>query len=416
MTEHPFGYIIEGKIYLKGFLGQEDRVIGEVKEDEASTFRYFEDRFEAVKQKVEKLKSDIEENQNKGSFLMKLIHLKSSLLTFDGLGDFPALIKELEGQEAILEEIIQSNRHKNLEIKKELLEEAETYKESTDWKETSEIFKELKLKWLKTGPVEKELEEEINEKFQDILDVFYGNRKNYFDGLALQAEQNIKVYENLLEQAREAHDMADVKTAFEISKKIQKEWKVSGRVPASKRQPIWDEFSKLNNRIFSKFKRMSQSIPTISPGLMIKKIDKWSEEMRQMSKGEVDEYKVNHAKKLQAEWKKLPPKKPRNAQQSIGTFVFFSEIIFEKSFLDNLCHSKYEGFAEKTDSEQNTLKVNLLKDLIARDQRELITVTENAENFRSQEGEFDHIMRKKIGAHKRKVDVKNSILKELTNN
>jgi len=416
MTEHPFGYIIEEKIYLKGFLGQEDREIGEVKEDEASTFRYFEDRFEAVKQKVEKLKSDIQENQNKGSFLMKLIHLKSSLLTFDGLGDFPFLIKELEGQEAILEEIIQSNRHKNLEIKKELLEEAETYKESNEWKETSEIFKELKLKWLKTGPVEKELEEAINEKFQDILDVFYGNRKNYFDGLALQAEQNIKVYESLLEQAREAHDMADVKTAFEISKKIQKEWKISGRVPASKRQPIWDEFSKLNNRIFSKFKRMSQSIPTISPGLMIKKIEKWSEEMRLMSKGDVNEHKVTHAKMLQAEWKKLPPKKPRNAQQSIGTFVFFSEIIFEKSFLDNLCHSKYEGFAEKSDSEQNSLKVNLLKDLIARDQRELITVTENAENFRSQEGEFDHIMGKKIAAHKRKVDVKNSILKELSNN
>src|SRR5690554_7685571 len=41
----------------------------------------------------------------------------------------------------------------------------------------------------------------------------------------------------------------------EISKKIQKQWKESGRVPADKRQPLWDEFSKLNNRIFSKFKR-----------------------------------------------------------------------------------------------------------------------------------------------------------------
>jgi len=416
MTKHPFGYIKGEKIYLKGFLGQEDRVIGEVKEDEATTIRYFEDRFESVKLKVEKLKRDIEENQNKGSFLMKLIHLKSSLMSFDGLGDFPALIKELEEQEAILEDIIQSNRQKNLEIKKALIEEAEKQKESTDWKESSEFFKEQKLKWLKTGPVEKELQEEINEKFQDILDVFYGNRKNYFDGLALQADQNIKVYEALLEQAREAHDMADVRTAFEISKKIQKEWKASGRVPASKRQPIWDEFSKLNNRIFSKFKRMSQNMPKISPGLMIKKIEKLSDEMKLLSKGTVSEDKITQAKRLQAEWKNLPPKKPRNAQQSIGSFVFFSEIVFEKSFLEKLCRSKYEGFEEKELSQQTTLKVDLLKDLIARDQRELNTVKENAENFRSPEGEFDHMMRKKIGAHKRKVDVKNHILKELTNN
>jgi hypothetical protein len=308
MTDHPYGYIKDGKIYLKGFLGQEDRIIGEVKEDEASTIRYFEDRFETVKAKVEKLKQDIQENQNKGSFLMKLIHLKNALMHYDGLGDFPALIQELEEQEAYLEEIIQANREKNLEIKKALIEEANAIKNSTDWKEASEAFKELKLKWLKTGPVDKEIQDEIEGQFQAILDVFYSNRKNYFDGLALQAEQNIKVYESLLEQAREAHDLPDAKTAFEISKKIQKQWKASGRVPAAKRQPIWDEFSKLNNRIFSRYRRMSQNAPRLSPGLMIKKIEKLAEEMKLLSKGAVDDSKLAQAKRLQAEWKKLPPK------------------------------------------------------------------------------------------------------------
>lgn len=172
MTEHPYGYIKGDKIYLRGFLGQEDRVIGEVKEDEASTIRYFEDRFETVKQKVAKLKQDIEENQNKGSYLMKLIHLKNSLMNYDGLGDFPGLIRELEEKETFLEEIIQSNRQKNLEIKKALIKEADAIKNSTDWKEASEAFKELKLKWLKTGPVEKEVQDEIEKEFQDILDIF----------------------------------------------------------------------------------------------------------------------------------------------------------------------------------------------------------------------------------------------------
>jgi hypothetical protein len=416
MTDHPYGYIKDEKIYLKGFLGQEDRVIGEVKEDEASTIRYFEDRFDTVKAKVEKLKEDIQQNQNKGSFLMKLIHLKNALMHFDGLGDFPALIRELEAQEAYLEEIIQANREKNLEIKKALIEEADAIKNSTDWKEASEAFKELKLKWLKTGPVDKHIQDDIEGQFQAILDVFYSNRKNYFDGLALQAEQNIKVYESLLEQAREAHDLPDAKTAFEISKKIQKQWKASGRVPAAKRQPIWDEFSKLNNRIFSRYRRMSQNAPRISPGLMIKKIEKLAEEMKVLSRGPVDDSKLAEAKRLQAEWKKLPPKKPRNAQQSIGSFVFFSEIVFEKSFLDKLCHSKYPDFDEKDAQEQVAIKSGLLKDLIARDQRELQTVKENTDNFRTQEGDFDHMMRRKIAAYKRKVDVKNHILKELTNN
>ncbi|WP_114747746.1 DUF349 domain-containing protein [Pleomorphovibrio marinus] len=414
--EHPYGYIKDEKVYLKGFLGQEDRVIGEVKEDEASTIKYFEDRYDMVKQKVEKLKHDIAENQNKGSFLMKLIHLKDSLMNYDGLGDFPTLIQELEAQEAYLEEIIQVNRIRNLEIKRGLIQEAEALMNDTDWKATSEEFKNLKTRWVKTGPVDKDVEEEVEAQFQQALDVFYNNRKNYFEGLALQAEQNIKVYENLLRQARQAHELQDVKLAFQISKKIQKEWKEAGRVPAEKRQPIWDEFSKLNNRIFSKFKRTMEQTPKISPGLLIKKVEKMAEEMKLLSKGEINQGKLSAAKRLQAEWRKLPPKKPRQAQQNIRTFVFSQDVVFEKSFLDKLSHSKYPDFDEKSSEEQKRIKAGILKDLIGRDQRELDTIKENAENFRSKEEDFENLLYKKIGGYKRKLDVKNHILRELTNN
>ena len=414
--EHPFGYIKDNNVYLKGFLGQQDRVIGEVKESKESTIKYFEDRFGVVRQKVEKLKRDIEENQNKGSFLMKLIHLKESLYAYDALGDFPNLIAELEKEEAFLEEIIQVNRERNLEIKKELIAEAEAIMHSTDWKKASDDFKEIKLKWLKTGPVSKELEKDLETSFQQALDIFYGNRKNFFDGLALQAEENLKIYENLLEQAREAHDMADVRLAFEISKKIQKKWKESGRVPADKRQPIWDEFSKLNNRIFSKYKRVMQSTPTLSPGLMIKKIEKLAQEMQLLSAGGSSPAVMFEAKKLQAEWKKLPPKKPRNAQQSIQTFVFSTDLVFEKSFLDKLAHSKYEDFDQKDKTDQKNIKAGILKDLIARDQKELNSIKENTENFRSNEAEFDVMIQRKIYGYNRKLEVKNHLLKELTNN
>ena len=82
--QHAFGYIQDGKVFLKGFLGRPDRVIGEVKGDEASTLLYFETRFTQLKEKVAHLKAAIEENQNKGSFLMKLI-LPSSPFKFNCL-------------------------------------------------------------------------------------------------------------------------------------------------------------------------------------------------------------------------------------------------------------------------------------------------------------------------------------------
>lgn len=412
--EHPYGYIKDGKVFLKGFLGKPDREIGEVKEDEASTLNYFEARFEQIKEKVERLKTDIQENQNKGSFLMKLIHLRDSLYESDALGDFIPLIEELNQQEVYLNEIIQANRSKNLEVKKALILEAEEMKNDTDWKETAEKFKDLKLRWIKTGPVDKEIQEEIEAQFNDAVQTFFENRRHFFEGLALQAEENIKVYEALVVQAREAHDLPDAKMAFEISKRIQKEWKEAGKVPAEKRQPLWDEFSKLNNRIFSRYKRGLNPGPQMHPREVLKKIEAMVEELKKMAHQPSSYALTTRAKAIQEDWKKLPQRKPKEANLPARSYQFFMDIIFEKAFLEKLVHGKYADFDEKPLAEQNQIKTAILKDLLHRDQGELDTMQNNSENFRVQTPDFEMMMRKKLSGLKRKIDVKNYILKQLS--
>lgn len=412
--DHPYGYIKNTKVYLRGFLGQADREIGEVKEDEASTLKYFEARFEQLKGKVEKLKIDIQENQNKGSFLMKLIHLRESLFESDALGDFVPLIEELNQQEAFLNEIIQSNRSKNLEVKNALIEEAESMKDDTDWKETTEFFKELKLRWIKTGPVEKELHEEIETRFNDAVQTFFENRRHFFEGMALQAEENIKIYESLVLQAREAHDLPDSKMAFDISKKIQKQWKEAGKVPAERRQPLWDEFSKLNNRIFSRYKRTLNPGPQMNPRELIRKIEILTEDIKKLVNLPTSYEVINKAKAIQEEWRKLPPRKPKEATLTARSFQFFTDIVFEKAFLEKLIHGKYPDFNEMPVSEQIDLKIALLKDLLHRDQSELDTMQNNTDNFRVQTEDFEIMMKKKLSGLKRKVDVKNYLLKQLS--
>ncbi len=412
--EHPYGYIKDGKVFLKGFLGKPDREIGEVKEDEASTLNYFEARFEQIKEKVERLKTDIQENQNKGSFLMKLIHLRDSLYESDALGDFIPLIEELNQQEVYLNEIIQANRSKNLEVKKALILEAEEMKNDTDWKETAEKFKDLKLRWIKTGPVDKEIQEEIEAQFNDAVQTFFENRRHFFEGLALQAEENIKVYEALVVQAREAHDLPDAKMAFEISKRIQKEWKEAGKVPAEKRQPLWDEFSKLNNRIFSRYKRGLNPGPQMDPREVMKKIEAMVEELKKMAHQPSSYALTTRAKAIQEDWKKLPQRKPKEANLPARSYQFFMDIIFEKAFLEKLVHGKYPDFDEKPLEEQNQIKSAILKDLLHRDQGELDTMQNNSENFRVQTPDFEMMMRKKLSGLKRKIDVKNYILKQLS--
>lgn len=412
--EHPYGYIKDGKVFLKGFLGKPDREIGEVKEDESSTIQYFEVRFEQIREKVQKLKNDILENQNKGSFLMKLIHLRDSLFESDALGDFIPLIEELNQQEALLNEIIQANRAKNLEVKKGLILEAEALKYDTDWKETAEKFKDLKLRWIKTGPVEKEVNEEIERQFNEAIQTFFENRRHFYEGLALQAEENIKVYEALVVQAREAHDLPDAKMSFEISKRIQKEWKEAGKVPAEKRQPLWDEFSKLNNRIFSRYKRGLNPGPQMHPREVLKKIEGMVEELKKMAHQPTSYAITTRAKAIQEDWKKLPVRKPKEANLPARSYQFFMDIIFEKAFLEKLAHNKYSDFDSKSTQEQNQIKSAILKDLLHRDQSELETMQNNSANFRVETPDFEMMMKKKLSGLKRKVDVKNYILKQLS--
>ena len=412
--KHSFGYIKDGKVFLKGFLGGEDREIGEVKGDEASTLRYFEARFALLQEKVAQLKAAIQENQNKGSFLMKLIHLKESLYESDALGDFASLIAELEEQEAFLAEIIQGNRSKNLEIKQGLIQEAIALQENTDWKETTEKFKELKLRWIKTGPVEKEVHEELEGQFNQAVNYFFGQRQEFYDQLTLQAEVNIKVYESLLEQAREAHDLPDAKMAFDISKRIQKEWKAAGKVPAERRQPIWDEFSRLNNRIFSRYKRTLNPGPEMHPRELLRKIEAMVEELKKLAHQPTSQEITVRAKAIQEDWKKLPMRKPKEATLPARSYQFFMDIIFEKAFLEKLGRSKYADFDAKPIEEQQQIKVAILKDLLHRDQSELETMQNNSDNFRVETPDFEMMMKKKLSSLKRKIDVKNYVLRQLS--
>ncbi len=412
--KHTFGYIKDGKVFLKGFLGGEDREIGEVKGDEPSTLRYFEARFAQLQEKVAQLKAAIQENQNKGSFLMKLIHLKESLFESDALGDFPSLIAELEEQEAILGEIIQGNRSKNLEIKQGLVQEALTLQDSTDWKETTEKFKELKLRWIKTGPVEKEVQENLEGEFNQAVNYFFGQRQEFYDQMTLQAEVNIKVYESLLEQAREAHDLPDAKIAFDISKRIQKEWKAAGKVPAERRQPIWDEFSRLNNRIFSRYKRTLNPGPEMHPREVLRKIEGMVEELKKMAHLPTSQEITVRAKAIQEDWKKLPIRKPKEATLPARSYQFFMDIIFEKAFLEKLGRSKYADFDAKSIEEQQQIKAAILKDLLHRDQSELETMQHNSDNFRVETPDFEMMMKKKVSSLKRKIDVKNYVLRQLS--
>ena len=88
--------------------------------------------------------------------------------------------------------------------------------------------------------------------------------------------------------------------------------------------------------------------------------------------------------------------------------------IFEKAFLEKLGRSKYADFDAKPIEEQQQIKAAILKDLLHRDQTELETMQNNSDNFRVETPDFEMMMKKKLSNLKRKIDVKNYVLKQLS--
>src|SRR5690606_30147741 len=97
------------------------------------------------------------------------------------------------------------------------------------------------------------------------------------------------------------------------------------------------------------------------------------------------------------------------------TFILAMDLVFEKSFLNRLSLSKYPDFEQKDIKEQTQIQTSILRDLIGRDQKELETIKENTEKFRTHGDDFETLLQRKISGYKRKIEVKNHLLTELLN-
>jgi hypothetical protein len=410
-VSNDYGYIRDGKIYLRGYLTYPDRQIGEVKISEEATVHYFTNRFRIAEQKVEELQRLINEAQNKGSYLMKLIHLRQYLAEFDGLGDYTVLFDQLDAMEEDLRKIIVVNRAKNLEIKQGLVQEAEALADSTAWQETTEKLKELKARWIKTGLAEKEWEAQLETRFNAYVDGFFQRRKDFFDEQNRLVRQRSAQYESLIERAFGLKNEPSVDNGMHTLKKLQEEWKGVGKIPMKKSAHLWKKFKKANDLFYERYKR-AKGIPS-QP--FVKKTDpkvlaqeKLCKEAEFLATSNDDMVKAaERGKELLMEWKTIGrPKAPDN--RISDRFRLACDKIFELNYLMRVVKRKHHFFDQKREEDQLRIKVSIMSDLIRKDKSELgLYETSVNGSSAADKSEFS-----RLSIQKRKIGVKELLLQE----
>jgi len=142
---------------------------------------------------------------------------------------------------------IEEEQGKNLETKTALCQQAEealTLINETikDWQESTQKVNELLNIWKSIGPVPQKHNAEIWSRFKSCLDMFFTNKKEYFDKLKEQQMHNYNLKVDLCMQAEAIKDNTDWKKTTNDLIRLQGEWKKLGPVPRKHSDKIWKRF------------------------------------------------------------------------------------------------------------------------------------------------------------------------------
>ena len=160
---------------------------------------------------------------------------------------------------------------KNLEIKTRLIEQAEALAENPDVLQAFNQLQTLHQEWKETGPVAKEIREDVWAKFKEASTVINKKHQAYFDAIKAREEENLAKKTALCEQL-EALETEGLKTFADwdaITQKIkdlQAEWKTIGFAPQKMNTAIFERFRQGCDAFFEKktafFKDLKEELNT----------------------------------------------------------------------------------------------------------------------------------------------------------
>lgn len=414
--ENEYAYIKDGKVFLKGYLDMSDRQIGEVKRTEEEAFKYFEDRYTIAVSKVDTLEAEIEEAQNKGSYLTKLKQLRKRLLSFDGIGDFLPLLDKLEVLKASLENLIDDNQANNLTIKQQLLEEAHQVaaRGEEDWRETADRLQDIRTRWIRTGPVPKENQEDLEDEFKNLLDEFYQRRKAFFEEQRRITDERILRYSELIKIADSLLDRRDWDDAFMELKRIQSEWRNVGKIhPKILRDP-YKRFKTLTGTFYERYCKAKgiEVRPSVDPRIAAQQ--KMVKEVEYLADSDDMFAATNRTKTLLNEWKNIRLPYELTDRDLAERFRAACDKIFELSYLMKVVSRKNPTYNYLSEKQQILAKHNEMDYIVVRARADLEQLEESLKGVNAtNDPDMERVMFNNLRTQKRKLLMKEIILEEL---
>lgn len=259
---------------------------------------------------------------------------------------------------------------KNLEIKTRLCETAEKLNEEADVISAFQQLQALHQEFKETGPVAKELREEIWARFKAASTAVNKRHQQYFEELKQKEEENL-AHKTALCEKIEAIDLTAIKTAaaWEAQTQqiieMQKEWRTIGFAPQKMNVKIFERFRGACDRFFTEkaafFKRLKEE--------QVQNLAKKTElcEKAEALKDSTD-WKATADKlmQIQKEWKTIGAVPKKHSESLWQRFIGACDYFFEQKG-KNTASQRGE---EKENLQKKEQVIEKLKALLESDEEE----------------------------------------------
>ena len=229
---------------------------------------------------------------------------------------YNALMDRFYDNRSIYFELKELDRKKNLESKNELVDKAEALKNIKDLKDAIKALNDLHEEFKHIGPVPRDEQEALWQRFKGASDAVYDRRKDFYEGQKEVFKKNQDEKEVLIEKLKvfgefKADRIRDWNIKTKEILEVQKSWEKIG--------PVTRESGKeINKSFWALFKQFFHN-----KNLFFKELD----EIRATNQGKAEDLitraaelsqstdwqnTANSLVKLQLEWKKLGPTPEKN--------------------------------------------------------------------------------------------------------
>jgi hypothetical protein len=142
----------------------------------------------------------------------------------------------------------------NLQMKIDLCMEAETLKESTDWKKTTQQFIDIQKRWKEVGAIPRKNSDAIWKRFRAACDYFFEKKAAHFNDIDGEQFENLRLKEKLIDEVENFKADADVAIALRDLRDLQRKWTEIGHVPLKSKDSIQYRFREAINKQFDALK------------------------------------------------------------------------------------------------------------------------------------------------------------------